>query len=543
MKKNKILLLIICTLIVFLTDVSFVCLAQPTTRENSNMQDLKAKVESLTNISMDFRDADLKEVLKILSQQSGVSFIPAQDVKDRKLTLYLEDAPFEIALDAIMSSNNLIFQKVKDSNVFIVKELTASKEEVKLTKIYTLRYIQLKKISSDTTSISTSTTAGTIPSSFVGMSGASTPTGETTSPSSTSTSACIVDVVKNLLSKEGSLVIDTRSNSLIISDFSGRFTVIEEIIKKLDSKLPQVMIEVEIVEVSLGTLNKLGIEFGGATGTIVTYAGPINPTFWPLTKGFPTVPFMKDPLTEKPSIKHDDFIMGSIGSGVGDTASISATLQMLGTRGEVKFLARPRILTLSDEPAQIQISSETAIGLQTTTLTQSAVTQQQAERVTTGTILKVTPKINQEGDIYMLIEPQVTRAVASTQFSQFMDPITRAAKTNVLVKDGQTVVIGGLITSEDRNNLRKVPILGDVPLIGAAFSKINNVKDDMDLVIFITPHLIKDEKEIDRATTLARAFVSEDDTGLMVREQEIPKEILRQFQMEETIKGLNIPTR
>jgi len=154
---------------------------------------------------------------------------------------------------------------------------------------------------------------------------------------------------------------------------------------------------------------------------------------------------------------------------------------------------------LNNEPASINIVADTAVGQKTTTTGEGAgaTATQEAERMTTGTSLTVVPQVNPDGYITMTIEPSVTRAVASGTFTGnpvFLDPETRSAKTTVMIKDGQTVVIGGLITRDVTRVNRKVPILGDIPLLGLAFRHKSDQEETKELIIFLTPHVLGDDE-------------------------------------------------
>lgn len=408
-------------------------------------------------ISMDFQDANLKDVLKVFSQQAGLNFIASEKIKERKITLYLDKVSVEDALDNIMNANNLTYVLDKKSKIFVVKEQGELPLET-LTKVFPLQYAQVKgyELSS-----------------------------QATGKSASSADIGITTVISKMVSADGRVIEDSRTNSLIVTDIPHNFAQIEKTIKELDVKLPQVMIEAEVVEASLEAIDKLGIEWGSSSdGDLMAISGSARTTNWPFGKG----------------LVHGTF-SGTAGSV--SAANLQATLSMLSRDTDTKILARPRILTLNNCTAEIKITAETAISAEETTVSTgeglgTSVTS--AERVETGIVLGVTPQINQEGEITMLIEPSVINTKASAYFDDIVDPQKRSASTTVSVRDGETIIIGGLINSEDSKILRKVPFLADIPLLGNIFRKREDEVTDKELIIFITPHLIKQKTQTPRLT-------------------------------------------
>ena len=419
-------------------------------------------------ISMDFQDANLKTVLKLFSQQSGLNFVAGQNIKARTVTIYFDGVTVEDALNHIMSANNLVYEQEPGSNIFIVKESVKPKVET-LTKIYELKYAQLAPPPTEA--------------------------GESKQEPE------IVTVIEDILSKDGKVIADKRSNSLIIKEMPSQFAIIEDVLARLDVRTSQVMIEVEIIETTTTIADKLGIQWSGSFGA---YTGPALTTKWPL----------KGALVDK------DLITGT--GGTMTFASTTATMRAILSDTDSRVLARPKVLTLNNETALIELTAQTAVASMTsTTDTGSAsTTSTQAERIDTGITLEVTPQINKGGYITMHIEPTVIVPVLSTYFSSgsstFVDPQKRSAKTTVMVRDGETIIIGGLISREDSYGNTKIPFLGDLPLLGAAFRYKSKDELDKELLIFITPH-VADEG----AYKLANISEREQEKPKAVREKEI----------------------
>jgi type IV pilus secretin PilQ/predicted competence protein len=411
-------------------------------------------------VSMDFKDAELKDVLKIFSQQSGLNFISSEGVENKKITLYLDKVSVEDALNTILKANSLSYEQPEGSNIIMIKEIVTAEVET-LTRVYQLNYAKaesvkdlFEKMRDKSASADTKT--------------ANAETGE----KSTMKTA-------GLLTQYGKAVADIRTNSLIITDIPSQFPAIEETLAKLDEATPQVMIEAEILETTVNNIDKLGVEWGD---TIAVFTGPKQTTKFPFTKH--DFPAGVDKTT-------------GMAYGTISMASFTASLRMLETDKGTKILARPRVLTLNNETAQINLTAKTAVASITTIQGVAGTTGVQttsAERMETGVFLRVTPQVNKDDYVTMVLEPSVTTPVKSTYFTgaEYVDPHTRSVKTTVRIKDGDTLVIGGLINTEDTETIKKIPILGDIPLLGYLFKNTSKDKTDKELIIFITPHIFKD---------------------------------------------------
>jgi type II secretory pathway component GspD/PulD (secretin) len=214
--------------------------------------------------------------------------------------------------------------------------------------------------------------------------------------------------------------------------------------------------------------------------------------------------------------------------GTINASGLTLALELLRTDKNTKSLARPRILTLNNQPAQIKISTDEAIGskTQTTAAEGLGASSVEAERVETGVFLTVTPQANiLTGEITMAIFPKVVIARTGGTFSNitFKDPEERGSQSLLRVQSGDTVVIGGLIRSDVNNIQTKVPILGDIPFLGVAFRHKDNTKTDRELIIFITPHLINE-------TPVPETDIAH--TAPLIREQNVPQNRLDQVEKE-----------
>jgi len=434
-------------------------------------------------ISMDFQEASLVYVLKIFSQQTNLNLITAESLATKKVTIFLENVPVDEALTQLLKANNLTYEIRPETNIYIVKPLTTPDEEL-MTRVYLLKHATVSEAKIKKT---------------LAISRADNETIKTeVEPGKTGITA----VITAILTEKGKVIEDPRTNSLIIGDIATNFPRIEQTINRLDVPIPQVLIEVEMLEVSKGTSEKIGVKFGD---TPLAFTGATRQTLLPwdtnnlIRKGF--------------TWEGSEYTAGLI-----DASGLTATLQLLRSQTDTKNLARPRILTLSNETAQIKITTNEAIGVSTqTNSSQSNSTQSvEAERVETGVVLTVTPQADlQTNEITMAILPRVVQARTGATFNgvTYRDPEERGSQSILRVKSGETIVIGGLLRDDVTNTSTKVPILGDIPLVGQAFRHKDKSNSERELIIFITPHILNANEDTQ---------VTQAPPENLTREQDIP---------------------
>ncbi len=432
------------------------------------------------SISMDFKGARLSDVLKIFSQQSGLNFIASTKVSDKTINLYFEKVPVEEALERILSANNLTYELKPGSNIFIVKENPEQGVEL-MTRVYKLKY-------------------ATVPSSKINSTFSDDSNSGSSQESATSTVG-IIESIKKLLSEDGSVVEDPRTNSIIVTDIPSKFSAIEKSIARLDVKVPQILIEVEMLDISKNTSELLGAKFGSSP---LSFSGGSKDSLFP---------FNKDNAVD------DGFSFNDAQYSVSKLSfsGLTFVLNFLKTQSDTKSLARPRILTLNNETAKIHIKTDEAIGIaatNTTSAENNSTTVSQAERVETGVFLTVTPQANTDsGDILLAVQPKVIQATTGSTYAgqTFKDPEERGTMSMLRVKDGETVVIGGLLKTNLQDTRTKVPVLAKIPFFGAAFRHKDKEEEQRELIIFITPNIINEKDEQD-------FYASEN----FLREQDIP---------------------
>jgi type II secretory pathway component GspD/PulD (secretin) len=496
-------------------------------------------VDASKIIFIDVKDAALVNVLKIISQQSGLSFIASQDVADKKISVYLNKIPLDQALQTVLDANGLSYQMENNSNVFFVKAKETTAKNL-ITKVYQLKYATVSASPINTT-ISTSGAAGTITTGTSTGSSSGSSSGSSAGSASGSFSGGLEAVIKDALSPDGKVVEDTRTNSLIITDAPGQFASIDSAIARLDVPIPQILIEVEMLDVSKSTADQMGITYGA---TLMSFSGAQESTNFPfgLGRGIPSTTNGSSSSSSSSSSGSTSTQTGPITSGSFNSSSAgpTAVLNFLSTNNDSRTLARPRILTLNNQTAQIEISTDQAISVEPNSSTSSTntVTTYTIERVTTGVVLKVTPQANLlTREITLAVSPKVISvnpSVLTTLTNPVYDPETEGSDSMLKLKDGQTMMIGGLMREDTENNKTKLPFLGDLPLIGAAFRSSNKTKNQRELIIFLTPHIIDDvsQSALKGDNTITSSAAAKELQDIADRHQEI-NDSLNSYEMKQ----------
>ncbi|MBI3322541.1 MAG: hypothetical protein HYZ94_02555 [Candidatus Omnitrophica bacterium] len=304
------------------------------------------------------------------------------------------------------------------------------------------------------------------------------------------------------LNKLGYVKADERSNQLVVKTFPDRMKDVEQIVAALDRKTRQVLINAKIVKVTLTHDKNTGIDWNQIFSNIKFHgfdAGPAEGTgsFRTTTTG--TAP------AEVPAVRRLSLISSAMIGGENLKlpelllGTISATgielFRYLETLGETKVISSPRLLVTENTEARIHVGTREAYVTTTTTTGQTtSTTAEEIEFIDVGIQFAVTPVINEDGFVTMKIKPEVSSVVRTLETPSGNDiPIvdTSTAETSVIVKDGATVVIGGLRKNEKKFENDQIPLLGRIPLIGGLFFKQTDQDNELqELVVFITPHII-----------------------------------------------------
>ena len=241
-----------------------------------------------------------------------------------------------------------------------------------------------------------------------------------------------------------------RANSLIIRGRDSEIDDVKKLLNSIDKLTPQILIESKVMEISQSDSKKLGVSYGNGTFKFIT-----------------------GKETKKTSLSED----------------INSTLNALIAEGRANVIASPRIATLDNQEAQINIGSRIPFAVPVSTGT---TTQWTVDYIDAGVKLKITPQLGQEGYISTFIQPEVSSISEwrTTAAGDFPVISTRNASATVRVKDGESIVIGGLMSESERENVTRVPVLGYIPVLGLLFQNKNTEKEKTEIVFLITPHVI-----------------------------------------------------
>jgi len=463
-------------------------------------EDQTAVVEALPvsqNVTLDFKEADIRNVLKIISYKSGVNIITTPEVMGN-VTIRLVDVPWENALDVILKTYGFAYEK--QGNIITVapieKLTTLKKQEVELaqvqptvTEVFNLKYVDAQDAKKALESqLSTR--------------------GKITVLEMTGSSGWEFGTTEMAKRKRITEERKGRSKTLIISDIPPALDKIREVIEKIDIKPQQILIETKLVEVNRDKLKDMGFEWGtgiaGAESTTIT-ATPTSKD----SSGQATTDAGGHMLSAlvSPSIfgpKQTDIT----GKRPFNTGLAIAFRKLTGNQFEVMLhaleedvhtntLSAPRIMALNNQEATILVGTKYPI-LKTEESTQTAgytVSKSLDYYQDIGIQLNVVPQISGEDYINMIVHPAVSSSstgVGTTSSVYYPIIETREAETRVLIKDGETIVIGGLLKDIKSKSNMGIPFLSKIPLLGIFFRRDTVDTAKIDLLIFITAHIVKE---------------------------------------------------
>ena len=302
--------------------------------------------------------------------------------------------------------------------------------------------------------------------------------------------------------------IDIRTNTVFFRDYKSNIANVALFLESLDKPTQQVMIEARLVEVSANPKQSYGINWAGTLGGAVNgqtfrYAGSglaiptglstLDPVTGKMVSGDGTV--LSDLLLTG---RGKDFASAIAGQfAILSVPQMSATLRLMNEDSDAEFLANPRIVTASNLKASIKITTKQPIPKLKFNEQTASTTFDSFEEKEYGNTLEVTPTINKDNFVTMLVKPEISNKVRDENFTiggtTVSSPVidTRALESNVLIKSGDTLAIGGLLQDESLKQRAKVPVLGDIPILGYLFQEHVNARTKRNLLIFVTPTIIK----------------------------------------------------
>jgi type IV pilus assembly protein PilQ len=404
--------------------------------------------------TMEFRDAELRDVLRAIGQMNNMNIIMTDDVSG-KITLSFQKVPLLDAIDSILKIHRLTYYR-DGSVIRVMKSPFPEGEESLVTRAVRVNYVSAQ----DATT-----------------------------------------TLKALLSQKGKITSDVRTNTVVIRDLEANVDRIEEILLKLDIRTPQVFIDTKIVEVTTNFARSLGIQWGGVPvqgpnagkGSSAQASGDANNSNLFINLPVPSAPML------------GQFQIGR----VADALRLDIRLSALEDQGVARVLSNPRVLTLNNKEATV--SSGTELLIPTTVLTGGVGVAPVPGGATGGSFvggvtsipvkleLKVTPTVTPDDRVLLHVKADkkdVDRSVASIQG---VPPLTtRQAETDILVRNGETVVLGGILQETRTSRESRVPWMHSIPVLGWLFKRQAVTTDTTELMIFLTPTVTEEPETVAR---------------------------------------------
>jgi type IV pilus assembly protein PilQ len=421
-------------------------------------------------ISVNLKDVDLKDFFRLIHDISGLNVVLDPNVHG-SLTLVLDDVPWDQALDIVLQNNGL--DRNLQGNVLRIATVDTMRREA-----------EGKRAQAEAEALAVDKQTVTRFLSYAH-------------------SKDVVPTVKRFLSARGDVIADERTNSLIIQDIPSVIPEIDRLLMQLDRKTQEVEIEARVVAATRSFARDIGMQLGAGWGNGPTAVGGSG-TNSPLQAGYiqpppyfvnPTVPIANP--TAAPSATSASIPLFSNFPANGPTSGLSflnmganyridAILTMAESKGLAKILSRPRVVTQNNITAVVKqgfripiVTAAQLNGPPTTTYIEALLR------------LTVTPQITAEGTIFLAVDVENTTPDRSQAVNGNPALLTQQATTQVLVTDGGTVVIGGVIQTQNTVNVQQVPLLGDIPVLGNLFKRRTVNTQTQELIFFITPKIIQ----------------------------------------------------
>jgi type IV pilus assembly protein PilQ len=424
--------------------------------------------EATAPFSLEFRDADIKDVLRAVGQAADLNII-ISDTVTGQITTSLKDVDLWAALEAILKTKGLTY--VRDANMVRVLSVAEARDNDMETRVFSL---------------------------------------------GNASSQDILPIVEKVKSEKARISIDSRMNALVVRDLSLNIDQMARLLKNLDVRIPQVLIEAKIVEVSSNYARELGVQWGGQhtgvsnRGTTILSGGTtgVGGTAGATSSTVPAVgntTFF--PMTGDIGLSGNAFAVNlpaAVGSGSGGALGISfgklggklsldLQLSAMQTTGNGKILSNPKVMTVNNKEAKISSGTDIPVRIVSATSVggTGSTTTAGVQTISATLALSAVPTIMNDNRIAMVLKVDKSEP----DFSRVVDGIPtvtrRSADTHLIVDDGETVVLGGIITKSENESESGVPLLSKIPIIGWLFKKKTKQELETELMIFITPTIMK----------------------------------------------------
>lgn len=429
-----------------------------------------AKAEVLTNleqrmqkkISVDFRDTAIDDVIRIMAEQADVDVVKSPKVTGA-VTAKLTNVPLEEALRNILAAQG--YDYVMSKNMIRVAPLTEITQESEklVNKIYRITYADIKEVEK---------------------------------------------ALNKFVSQRGFVSTNPGTSNIIVTDTDGKIKAIDAFIEEIDRITPQILVEARIYDITSQDKLDLGVEWNAGRNTGFTSTADEITGYTSTAAGTTALP--PGTLGANPIGETDPFSTGIFTGATGKTAGVQGLLKFGWLKDNLdidvviraqqnlvnaKLLANPRVLVLDNETANIEIISEIPYQVLSQTSGGGSIGTTSFKNV--GVTLKVTPHLTRDEKIRLLVEPEFSIQTGNvTGIGGVVYPVPvidkRKAQTTLLVDNGRTIVLGGMRKKDARKAVNKVPLLGDIPILGYLFRFEGEDVVNSELVVFITPWLVEE---------------------------------------------------
>lgn len=531
----------------------------PIPASKTPMQD--ASSTAANKISLDLKGVDIIDVLKMLSARSNLNIVAGRNVRG-KVTLFLKDVNIWDAFEIILLSNDLAYEKRGDIiNVMTERdyeqlygERYSDKKEARIFRLEYAKAAEAAKALNQTKSkigkIVVDEPSNTIviidaPQSANQMEKIIEKMDMPAETKIFSLNYAKAEDVKtkiaDMLTKgAGVMQVDERTNKIVVTDLTAKMPDIAGVIAAMDEKHKEVLIEAKIIEIELTDEFRYGVDWGRFFGNLANTSVDFN-------------------FADLGNISGGTVTGGALTIGKLAHASLDGAIKALATVGRTNVISSPRITVVNNEEAKVLIGTNQPYVTSTTTVPSagSPVTSESVTYIDVGITLRVTPTINNDGFVTMKIKPEISSLGTPVETAHAEGatgnkiPVVSKSETDttVMVKDGTTILIAGLIQDRDIETINKVPILGDIPIIGYAFksqnkgsvSSTSNQPEKKEIVIFLTPYIMDGTEAFPEAANtfygdkVSQRKLLEEQISLAVKEIERGRQLVRNVTEKEKI--------
>lgn len=447
-------------------------LARITGMRKSKLEGFELSLKSSKPITLKFKDARIKDVFTIISQLTGINFIFDEGVKDQPVSIYLENATFQQAMDLLTNMNKLHTKVLNESTVLVYpKTPEKSKQYDDLTlRTFHLSYMDAKKG---------------------------------------------VNLIRTMLQVK-KIYVNEESNSIVVRDTSDVVDVVEKILEANDVPDPEVVLEVEVMEITDHNAENLGLLLSSYNVQLGAFKGttPLSNTLSTVT----TTPAAGTSGTTTAAATIDSLVKAfSMGGYSGFVTVPSAQYNFGKTLAKGEVLSNPKIRVKNKEKAKFNVGQRVPI---TTTTLNGTLSQVNVQYVDVGVKLNAEPMIQLNNEIIIKLSLEVSSILSKEVVGGSSSPTsvvtigTRNLDTVLSLKDGETSIIGGLIQNTNNDSKQKIYLLGDIPLIGPLLTNRDTTKDKTELILAITPRLVR-SVTVPQNSLMSFGSGKEDDPSLL----------------------------